>query len=448
MTATAERASRGGRSLAVAQRLGRSLMLPIATLPAAGLLSRLGQPDLLGSFDNDFMQKVAAICTAAGGGLFNFLPLLFAVGVAVGFARKGDGSTGVAAAVGFVVFTQVVQVFAPVELDPATVEKKKYLLDLGVGPNSWPYGVLSGILVGIVTALLWQRFYRIKLPPYLAFFGGRRFVPIVTALVMIVLGIVFGLLFPLFDKGITAIGDALTSSVVLGAGAYGVLNRLLIPVGLHQIINSLVWTVFGTYTPNEPGAAPVHGDLTRFFAGDPHAGVFMTGFFPIFMFALPAAGLAIWRTAHPSQRKLVGGLMGSAALTSFLTGVTEPLEFAFMFIAWPLYVLHALLTGISLAVVNALGIHLGFSFSAGAIDFVLNASAPAASKAWLLIPIGLIYAVIYYLLFRWVIVKWNLRTLGRDDDDNAVPEADASATGPGTPPGSDNGGGSRVEVNA
>ncbi|MGH3623507.1 MAG: PTS transporter subunit EIIC, partial [Sciscionella sp.] len=274
MTAITERASGGGKSLAVAQRLGRSLMLPIATLPAAGLLNRLGQADLLGNFHNPFMQKVAAVFLAAGGGLFAFLPLLFAVGVAVGFARKSDGSTGVAAAVGFVVFTQVVQVFAPVELDKDAVAQKKYLLDLGVAPGSWPYGVLAGILVGIVTALLWQRFYRIKLPPYLAFFGGRRFVPIITALVMLVLGVLLGLLFPLFDKGITAIGDALTSSTVLGAGAYGVLNRLLIPVGLHQIINSLVWTVFGTYTPNAPGASPVHGDLTRFFAGDPHAGVF------------------------------------------------------------------------------------------------------------------------------------------------------------------------------
>ncbi|HEY0500704.1 MAG TPA: PTS transporter subunit EIIC [Kutzneria sp.] len=404
MSASAPTVAGGNKGLAGLQRLGRSLMLPIATLPAAGLLLRLGQDDLLGSFKNDFMQKVAAIFAAAGGGLFNYLPLLFAVGIAIGFARKGDGSTAVAAVVGFVVFTQVIQVFAPV------VAKK--VGDAPTPPGGWPYGVLAGIVVGIVSALMWQRFYRTKLPPYLAFFGGRRFVPIINSLVMIVLGIIFGLLYPIFNAGLTAFGNFVSNNPVVGGGIYGVVNRLLIPFGLHNVINSVVWFLTGHFTGAD--GKEVTGDLTRFFAHDPTAGGYMTGFFPIFMFALPAAALAIWQTAKPSQKKIVGGIMISAALTAFLTGITEPIEFSFMFVAWPLYIIHAVLTGTSLALVNALGIHDGFSFSAGGIDFVLNWGI-ATKPEWLLV-IGVIYGVIYYFVFRFVIIKWNLRTPGREDD--------------------------------
>ncbi|TVT15684.1 PTS N-acetylglucosamine transporter subunit IIBC [Amycolatopsis acidiphila] len=371
-------------------------MLPIATLPAAGLLNRLGQDDMLGRWDAT--KKVAAVFAAAGGGLFDWLPLLFAVGIAVGFARRGDGSTGVAAVVGFVVFNKVVQVFAPIS-DLEGFKEGWYLQ-----PIKWPYSVLGGVIVGLVTAVLWQRFHRIKLPPYLAFFGGRRFVPIINALALLVLGVIFGLIFPAVDNVIQHAGNAVTGAPVIGGGVYGLLNRLLLPIGLHQLINVPVWFIFKG------------GDITNFFNGDPNAGAFTTGFFPIFMFALPAAALAIWQTARPEQKKVVGGIMIAAALTSFLTGVTEPIEFAFMFVAWPLYLMHAVLTGISLAVCNALGIHLSFSFSAGAIDFALNAGAPAAAKAWLLIPIGLVFAVIYYFVFRWVIIKWNLRTPGREEE--------------------------------
>ncbi|OLT43616.1 PTS N-acetylglucosamine transporter subunit IIBC [Saccharomonospora sp. CUA-673] len=385
--------------LAGLQRFGRSLMLPIATLPAAGLLSRLGQDDMLGRWEAT--AKVAEVMAAAGGGLFDWLPLLFAVGIAVGFARKGDGSTGVAAVVGFVVFSKVVQVFAPInELDG-------YEEGWMLAPIRWPYSVLSGVVVGLVTAVLWQRFHRIKLPPYLAFFGGRRFVPIINSFALLLLGVVFGLAFPVIDAAIHNIGEAATSDAVIGGGIYGMLNRLLIPIGLHQLLNVPLWFIFDG------------GDINNFFAGDPNAGAFMTGFFPIFMFALPAAALAIWQSAKPSQKKVVGGVMISAALTAFLTGVTEPIEFAFMFVAWPLYLIHAVLTGTSMMLVNALDIHLGFSFSAGAIDFLLNSGAAAANQAWLLIPIGLAYAAIYYLLFRWVIIKWNLRTPGREDDEDA-----------------------------
>lgn len=431
MSASAPQAT-GGREikgLAAFQRLGRSLMLPIAALPAAGLLLRLGQDDLLGKFDS--LKTVAAIVGGAGGVLFNYLPLLFAVGVAVGFARRGDGSTALAAVVGFLVFGQVVMVLnkmanplAAAKPDDKTIAPTLTADQLGLTPHKWPYGVLAGILVGIITALLWQRFHRIKLPPYLAFFGGRRFVPIITAFVMIFVGVVFGYLYPLFDKGITAIGDAVTGSTIIGAGIYGVVNRLLIPLGLHHIINNVVWFQFGEYKGANGDVAT--GDIFRFLAGDPSAGTFQTGFFPIFMFALPAAALAIVHTARPAQKKLIAGIMGSAALTAFITGVTEPLEFAFLFVAWPLYLVHAFLTGTSLALTNALGIHDGFSFSAGAIDYVINFNI--AQKPLLLIPIGLAYAAIYYFVFRFAITKWNLKTPGREDDESAESEGSVAVT--------------------
>jgi PTS system N-acetylglucosamine-specific IIC component len=397
------------RGLAVLQRIGRSLMLPIAALPAAALLLRLGQGDLLGRFAS--LEHVAAVVGAAGGALFDNLPLLFAVGVAIGFARKADGSTALAAVVGYVVLTGVFEKMGPVISDDPE------------NPTVINYGVLAGILIGVTAALLWQRFYRTKLPPYLAFFGGRRLVPILTAVAALVLGVVLGLIYPVFNAGLTNVGEWLTGSTIVGAGAYGFVNRMLIPLGLHHIVNSLVWFVFGDFDGK-------HGDLNRFFAGDPSAGTFMTGFFPIMMFALPAAALAIWHEADRSQRKVVGGIMLSGGFTSFLVGVTEPLEFAFLFVAWPLYVLHAVLTGTAHMVVNALGIHHGFGFSAGAIDFGLNYGL--ATKPFWLIPIGLAYAAVYYLLFRYLIRRWNLRTPGREGD-NELPEADSPSGSAGDP---------------
>jgi PTS system N-acetylglucosamine-specific IIC component len=397
----------GGREikgLATLQRFGRSLMLPIAVLPAAGLLLRAGQDDLLGK-DGLGWNAVAAVIGAAGDALFSNLPLLFAVGIAVGFARRGDGSTALAAVVGYVTLTTVFKAMSPLVLDQPT--------DPAAKPELIDYRVLGGIIVGMLTALLWQRFHRTKLPPYLAFFGGRRFVPIVVAGVMILVGVVLGWLYPFFDAGITALGEWVTGSTIIGAFIYGTVNRLLIPLGLHHIVNNVVWYQFGEYHDKT-------GDIPRFLAQDPTAGTFQSGFFPILMFALPAAALAIVHTARPSQRKIIGGIMGSAALTAFITGVTEPLEFAFMFVAWPLYLIHAVLTGTSLAISNALGIHDGFSFSAGAIDFALNWNI--ATKPWMLIILGLIYGAIYYFLFRWVITKWNLKTPGREDDES--PEAD------------------------
>jgi N-acetylglucosamine PTS system EIICBA or EIICB component len=386
----------GLRGLGGLQRLGRSLMLPIAALPAAGLLLRLGQPDLLGSVS--WLSDVAAVFAGAGGAIFDNLPLIFAVGIAIGWAKKADGSTALAAVVGYVVLSGVFKAMSPIVLGAAAEGEEQELIN---------FGVLGGIVTGLIAAMLWQRFYRIKLPTYLAFFGGRRFVPIITALTMMVVGVLLSLVYSPFNTGLTNLGEAVDANTVVGGGIFGTVNRLLIPLGLHHIINSVVWFVLGDYN----GAT---GDLNRFFAGDPTAGTFMTGFFPIMMFALPAAAIAIWHEARPEQRKIVGGIMLSTALTAFLTGITEPLEFSFLFVAWPLYVVHAILTGTSLALTNALGIHDGFSFSAGAIDYLLNFGQ--ATKPLLIIPIGLVYAAIYYLLFRFVIRKWNLRTPGREEE--------------------------------
>ena len=402
--------------LAGLQRLGRSLMLPIAALPAAGLLLRLGQDDLLGRFTA--LKSVASVISAAGGALFDHLPLIFAVGIAIGWARKADGSTALAAVVGWLVLDGVFTAMSPLVLPGQTDSAGKAAVV--------NYGVLGGIVVGLLSAILWQRLYRTKLPTYLGFFSGRRFVPIVVSIVMLVVGVLMSLAYPLFNSGLTWLGNAVADNAVVGGGIFGVANRLLIPIGLHHILNSVVWFILGDYQGT-------HGDLNRFFAGDPTAGTFMTGFFPIMMFALPAAAMAIWHEARPGQRKLVGGIMISVAATSFVTGITEPIEFSFVYVAWPLYIIHAVLTGTSLALTNALGIHDGFSFSAGFIDYVINFGH--ATKPLLLIPIGLVYAVIYYVVFRFVIRRWNLKTPGREDDaaDGADGAAGFASDTPATP---------------
>src|SRR5699024_7665851 len=321
-----------------------------------------------------------------------------------------------------VVFNSVVQSFAPITEMESFQGFDEHAAWLKT-PINWPYSVLSGVIVGIVTAVLWQRFHRVKLPQYLGFFGGRRFVPIINSVALMLLGVVFGLIFPVVDAGIQNVGEWVMGAPLAGSAVYGFLNRLLIPVGLHQLLNVPIWFVFDG------------GEIPNFFnEQDPDAGLFLSGFFPIFMFALPAAALAIYRTAKPSQKKIVGGIMGSAALTAFLTGVTEPLEFAFMFVAWPLYLVHAVFTGLSMVIANLLDIHLAFFFSAGGIDYLLNMTAPAASNAWMLIPVGLVFAVIYYFTFKWIIIKFNMKTPGREDDD-AGGASDPTAD-PGTAPSS------------
>ncbi|MBD5785838.1 PTS transporter subunit EIIC [Cellulosimicrobium terreum] len=475
MTTVAEptRTKRGIPGMAQLQRVGRSLMLPIASLPAAALLLRLGQADMLGADGVagtwPWMQYVADVFASAGNALFANLALLFAVGVAVGYAKKADGSTALAAVIGYLVFKGVSDALSPAVLgkpspltaegiletaDPGAVDAARggdftglltHAITVGGDAPAQAlinYGVLGGIVIGLTAALLFQKYYRIKLPTYLAFFGGRRFVPIVTAGASVLIAVIGALIYPAFNSGFTAVGDWVTGSTIFGAFVYGTLNRLLVPIGLHHLLNSLPWFQFGDYT--DANGDVWHGDIARFLHGDPTAGTFMTGFFPIFMFALPAAALAIVHTSKAKNRKTVAGIMGSAALVAFVTGVTEPLEFAFVYVAYPLYAIHAVLTGTSLALVNALGIRDGFGFSAGAIDYLLNFRI--AEMPLLLILIGLGYAVVYYFLFRFVITRWNLRTPGREDDDPGsedaapvpvtatAPAAGTSATASGAAP--------------
>ncbi|MFD7813193.1 PTS transporter subunit EIIC [Streptomyces sp. NPDC059785] len=406
-TATASAApakKRGSGLFQGLQKVGRSLQLPIAVLPAAGIMVRLGQDDIFGK-DGLGWDKVAAVFNNAGSALTGSLPILFCIGVAIGFAKKADGSTALAAVVGFLVYSKVLQAF------PVTEAQVKAGEDIAATYND--PGVLGGIIMGLLAAVLWQRFHRTRLVDWLGFFNGRRLVPIIMAFVGIVAGVFFGLVWEPIGDGISNFGEWMTGLGSGGAALFGGVNRALIPVGMHQFVNTVAWFQLGDFT-NSAGDV-VHGDITRFLAGDPSAGLFQSGFFPIMMFGLPAAALAMAHTARPERRKAVLGMMVSLALTSFVTGVTEPIEFSFMFIAPLLYVLHAVLTAASMAVTWGLGVHDGFNFSAGAIDYALNWHL--ATKPWLIIPIGLVFAVIYYVTFRFAIVKFDLKTPGREPEE-------------------------------
>ncbi|WP_375395319.1 N-acetylglucosamine-specific PTS transporter subunit IIBC [uncultured Sphingomonas sp.] len=394
------------------QGLGRALMLPIAVLPIAGLLLRLGQPDLL---DISFVA-------AAGDAIFQNLGLLFAIGVAVGFARDGNGAAALAGAVCFLVATNGAQALLhpPADIGTGLPDAAKAALTVAyrkaaLAKLSVPLGVLSGLIAGT----FYNRFGAIKLPEYLAFFGGRRFVPIVSGLGGLALAALFGAGWGTLSAGIDGLSHALVAAGPLGLFAYGVLNRLLLVTGLHHILNNVVWFIVGDFH----GAT---GDLNRFFAGDPSAGAFMSGFFPVMIFGLPAACLAMYRSARPERRAEVGGMLLSLALTAMLTGVTEPIEFTFMFLAPVLYAIHAVLTGISMALMNALGVRLGFGFSAGLLDYVLNFGR--ATRPLLLFPVGAVYALVYYGLFRFCIVRFNLPTPGRDVESVEAPAAPVTGT--------------------
>ncbi|MET9681221.1 PTS transporter subunit EIIC [Streptomyces coeruleorubidus] len=407
-TATAAPASpkKGSAVMAVLQRIGRSLMLPVAVLPAAALLVRLGNTDMLGreSFP-EFITKIASFMSAGGNAILDNMALLFAVGIAIGFAKKSDGSTALAAVVGYLVFKNVLATFTDPNLPQVAtaVDGKVVMTDAPVDAK-----VLGGVVMGLVVALLYQRFYRTKLPDWAGFFGGRRLVPILAAFAGLVIGIVFGYIWPVLGTALHNVGEWLVGSGAVGAGIFGVANRALIPIGMHHLLNSFPWFQAGTYEGKS-------GDIARFLAGDPSAGQFMTGFFPIMMFALPAACLAIVHCARPERRKVVGGMMISLALTSFVTGVTEPIEFTFMFIAPVLYAIHAVLTGVSMALTWALGMKDGFGFSAGAVDFFLNLGI--ATNPWGLALVGLCFAAVYYVVFRFAITKFNLPTPGRESDE-------------------------------
>lgn len=380
------------------QKLGGALMLPIAVLPAAALLLRLGQPDLLN----------IPVMAAAGQAIFTNLGLLFAVGVAVGLARDNHGAAGLAAVVGYLVIIKGAAVFVtapanvlagvPAHAHALVLEafKQTQLSELTV-----PVGIVSGLMGGA----LYNRFHNFKLPSYLAFFGGRRFVPIVTGFAALPIAILLGMQWHHIEGGMDTLSRGVLAAGPWGLFVYGVLNRLLIVTGLHNILNSFAWFIVGNYHG-------VTGDMNRFFAGDPSAGTFMAGFFPVMMFGLPAACLAMYHTARPERRAAVGGLLLSIALTSFLTGVTEPVEFTFMFLAPGLYLVHALLTGLAFIITNALDVRLGFGFSAGLFDYILNFKY--ATHPLLLLPIGAVYFGLYYGIFRFAIVKFDLKTPGRE----------------------------------
>ncbi|MFI0353805.1 PTS transporter subunit EIIC [Actinomadura sp. 9N407] len=420
---------RGSKTLAVLQRIGRSLMLPIAVLPAAALLLRLGQADMLGK-DGLGWIEVANVVGNAGDALFAALPLLFAVGVAIGFARKADGSTALAAVVGYLVYDRVSKVmfsYSDELKDRVMITKvvdgaPAQVIDWGAKN---PTDVLGGILIGVIAALLYQRYYRIKLPTWLAFFGGRRFVPIITAVAALALGVLIGLLWPVLGGLLDSFGDWVTGAGALGAGVYGVVNRLLLPFGLHHIPNSLIWFVFGDF---QAEGGVVHGEINRYLAGDPNAGGYLAGFFPVLMFGLPGAAMAIWRAAPPHRRKAVGGIMISAALTAFVTGVTEPIEFAFMFVAPVLYAVHVVLTGISMAVLEAAGAQLGFGFSAGGIDFLLNMTKDNTKGLGLILGMGVLYFFLYYVIFKFLIEKFNFATPGREPEGEESVAADPAVS--------------------
>ncbi|MFE4870673.1 PTS transporter subunit EIIC [Streptomyces sp. NPDC056682] len=410
-TATAKAApakKRGSGLFQGLQKVGRSLQLPIAVLPAAGILLRLGQDDVFGK-DGLRWNTVAKVFMTAGDAVFSNMPLLFCIGVAIGFAKKADGSTALAALVGFLVYKNVLTAFPVHDVVINTVENK----GVDVAPVYNDPKVLGGIVMGLISAVVWQRFHRTKLVDWLGFFNGRRLVPILMAFIGTAMGVLFGLIWGPIGDAITSFGQWMTGLGAVGAGIFGVVNRALLPVGMHQFVNTVAWQEIGTYT--DPSGTAWHGDIQRFMHGDPTAGQFMTGFFPIMMFALPAVALAITHCARPERRKVVGGMMMSLALTSFVTGITEPIEFAFMFIAPVLYVIHAVLTAVSMAVTWALGVHHGFTFSAGAIDYVLNWKF--ATQPWLIIPIGLVFAVIYYVVFRFAITKFNIPTPGREPEE-------------------------------
>jgi PTS system glucose-specific IIC component len=391
------------------QKVGKSLMLPVAVLPVAGLLLGIGGATLAGvergviHIDAPWLLLLLRIMKSSGEPIFAGLPLIFAIGVALGLAHN-DGVSSLAAVVGYVVMLGTMGVVAT----RLGIEAKPVM-----GIPSIDTGVFGGIIVGLVAASLFNRYFKIKLPSYLGFFAGKRFVPIVTAFAAMAIGTVLSFVWPPVQHGINAFSDfAATGNPALAAFVYGLIERLLIPFGLHHIWNVPFFFQVGQFVT--PSGQVVHGELTRFFAGDPTAGNLGGGYL-FKMFGLPAAAIAIWHCAKPENRVRVGSIMGSAALTSFLTGITEPIEFAFLFVAPVLYGLHALLAGTAFVILYELGAKLGYTFSHGFIDYILF--FPMDTRPWLVFAVGPVYALVYYALFRAVILRADLKTPGREKEE-------------------------------
>lgn len=385
------------------QRLGKSLMLPVACLPVAGILLGIGYwIDPLGWGSGNV---IAAFLCKAGSALIDNMAILFAIGVAVGMSDDNDGTSGLA---GLVSYLMITTLLSPGAIGMYTGAEANVAFSKIAGNQ------FIGILSGLTGAACYNRFKNAKLPDALAFFGGKRSVAIVTAGVSILECIALFFLWPFIYGGLVAFGTAISSTGAIGVGIYGFFNRLLIPFGLHHALNSVFWF-------DAIGIA----DLYKFWGlGGYEAvteagavGQYMTGFFPVMMFGLPGAALAMYHTAKTNKKKIAAGLLGAAALCSFLTGVTEPLEFAFMFLAPVLYLIHALLTAIVCAICALLPVRAGFTFSGGFIDWFLCSRLPAAQNTWIILIIGVIVGVVYYVIFRFAITKWNLKTPGREDDD-------------------------------
>ncbi|SET53631.1 PTS system D-glucose-specific IIA component, Glc family /PTS system D-glucose-specific IIB component, Glc family /PTS system D-glucose-specific IIC component, Glc family [Oceanobacillus limi] len=388
------------KAFGLLQRVGRALMLPVSVLPAAGLLLGIGHENVL---DIPIMAQ-------AGGIVFDNLPLLFAIGVAIGLS-DGDGVAGLAAVIGFLIMNVTMGIMA----EARGVETIEML-----GITTLQMGVFGGIIMGIIASILYRRFYNIQLPQFLGFFAGKRFVPIITAATAVLLGVIFFFVWPPIQNVIDWFSVLATETgSTIAAFIFGFGQRMLIPFGLHHIFYQPFWYEFGSFV-NEAGDV-VRGDMTRYFAGDPEAGTFMAGLFPFMLFGLPAAALAIYHEAKPENKAKVAGIMGSAALTSFLTGITEPIEFAFLFVAPVLFLIHSIFAGFSFVIMDLLNVKAGFTFSGGFIDYVLYWGL--STNAWLIIPVGIGFAFLYYFGFRFAIRKFNLATPGREEEVEGEEEA-------------------------
>jgi PTS system N-acetylglucosamine-specific IIC component len=382
-------------------------MLPVATLPIAALMLGIGywiDPNGWGG-DN----QLAAFLVQAGDAILGGIPILFAIGVAIGMADEGDGTSALAGLVSFLIITTL--------LAPGSVSQilNRELSDVHAQAFRNIGNAFIGILCGLIGAFCYNRFKSVKLPDALAFFSGKRSVAIVTGGISIVFAFILMFVWPFIYGGLVSFGEAIVSLGPWGAALYGFFNRLLIPLGLHHALNQVFW--FDLVGIN---------DLGSFWAGSGirgETGIYMSGFFPVMMFGLPGAALAMYHTAKTTQRKVAAGILMSGALASFLTGVTEPVEFAFMFLAPVLFIIHALLTAVSMFIVAVLPVRAGFQFSGGFIDLLLSSQTPLAVNPWLLAPIGAGFSAVYYFLFRIIIVKLNLKTPGREDEDYAAEES-------------------------
>ncbi|MCW6085065.1 MULTISPECIES: glucose-specific PTS transporter subunit IIBC [Clostridium] len=408
------------KSFGILQQVGKALMLPVALLPAAGILLAFGNMfqneaflKLAPALNSPVFQGFAKVMEQSGNIVFANLALLFAVGLA-----GGEGVAGLAAIVGFLIMNVTMGVVTGIT--PGLIGKSHPEFASVLGIPTLQTGVFGGIIIGIIAAQLYKKYYNIELPSYLGFFAGKRFVPIVTATFAIFVGLIMVFIWPPIQSGLNTFShNMIDANKTLAAFVFGVIERALIPFGLHHIFYNPFWYQFGEYV-NKAGQL-VNGDQTIFFAQLKDAvpftaGTFMTGKFPFMMFGLPAAALAIYQEAKPEKKKLVGGIMASAALTAFLTGITEPIEFSFLFVAPALFAIHCLFAGLSFMTMHILNIKIGMTFSGGIIDFILFGVVPNRTKWWLVIPVGLAFSVIYYFGFRFAIRKWNLKTPGREDD--------------------------------